>query len=51
MKKQQVGVGCVCGGGRGAAVYTALIWLEMRSTIKDNDDKLAQAIPTICTYN
>ena len=33
-------------GGRGAAVYTALIWLEMRSTIKDNDDKLLNCIIT-----
>jgi hypothetical protein len=38
--------------GRGSA-YAALIWLEMRSSaaIMENDDKLAQAIPTICTYS
>jgi len=42
-------VGARKGGGR----ETAFIWLEMRSsaTITENDDELAQAIPTICTYN
>jgi hypothetical protein len=31
----------------GEGAYTALIWLEMRSSaaITENDDKLAQAIP------
>jgi len=33
--------------------YTDLIWLEMGSSaaITDKDDKVGQAIPTICTYN
>jgi hypothetical protein len=33
--------------------YTAFIWLEMRSsaTKTENDDKLAQATPTIRTYS
>ena len=33
--------------------YTGFIWLEMRSSavITKNDGKLAQAIPTICTYS
>jgi hypothetical protein len=40
-------------GGGGGVWYTGLMWLEMWSSaaIKKNDGKLAQAIPTICTYN
>jgi hypothetical protein len=43
-----MGQGRKGGGGR-----TEFIWLEMRysATITENDDELAQAIPTMCTYN
>jgi hypothetical protein len=43
-------VGSRRGAERGG---TAFIWLEMRSsvTITEKDNELAQAIPTICTYN
>jgi len=39
--------------GGGGGVNIAFIRLEMRSSsaIMENDDKLAQAIPTICTFN
>ena len=50
IKKQEVDEGW---GKEGGGRETAFIWLEMRSSaaITENDDELAQAIPTICTYN
>jgi hypothetical protein len=40
------------GEGRGGKACTALIRLEMRSSvaITENDYEIAQAIPTICPY-